>query len=199
MKKLNQQIKAGTLLEDESVLITFDDGYRDNYEVVLPILERNKIKGLFFLLPKYLGKQNLWNTRAEVLLDHLTTEQARTLLDYGHTIGSHGLTHHRLTKFDDEQIRVELIESKILLEDMLQVAINCFAYPYGGTNQQVISLARQIYNYSFATDQAPVNWSDSDFAQIRREFVWPKSSVIDIEDLVVHFGTYDNNPYKGYE
>ncbi len=183
-------------LDDGKVLLTFDDGYRDNYELVVPILDKYHIKGLFFILPQYMGKQNMWNTRADVLLDHMTKQEVQALVAAGHTVGSHGLTHHKLTKFDDHQIQVELRESRRLLEDALEVHIDCFAYPYGSTNERVSHLAGQVYRYAFGTDTAPAHWNGSACTNIRREFVWPHSSPDDIEQLVVHFGTYDNNPYK---
>jgi len=114
----------------------------------------------------------------------------------GHTIGSHGLTHHRLTKFDENQVKIELVESRKMLEDLFQVDINCLAYPYGAANPKITQLASSIYRYSFAGNDGSPDWKASGFSQIRREYLWPHSSLQDIEKLIVGFGTYNNSPYK---
>lgn len=190
-----QAVQDGTFIKNSSqVLITFDDGYKDNYEVVLPILERHGVHALFFLLPKYLGRNNLWNTRTNVILDHLNSTQVKELLQAGQSIGSHGLTHHKLTKFDDEAVVVELRESRRLLEEMFEVSLDCFAYPYGVSDERIQRLASGFYRYGFATDEAPADWNTSKYMEIRREFIWPHHTLMDIEKLIVGFGTYDNNP-----
>lgn|GEM_PF-3310379 len=182
---------------DHKALITFDDGYMDNYEFVLPILDRYGLKGIFFILPKYIGKDNLWNTRSEVLLPHMGKKEIADVIASGHTIGSHGMTHHRLTKFEDiDCVRMELVESRQMLEDMFSVDVSCFAYPYGSSNEQLGKIASQVYRYSFSDDKAPIGWQTSEFSQIRREYIWPHSTNRDIQELTIHFGTYDNNPYK---
>ncbi len=178
------------------VLLTFDDGYKDNYEYVFPILQKYRVKGLFFILPKYLGRNNLWNRRSGVILDHLSRREVQILISHGHSIGSHGMTHHRLTKFNDKVVLKELIESKQLLEEMFGIAVNSFAYPYGGFNSRVARIAGSVYKYCFATDEVPVGESGCVINRIRREYVWPHTTLEDIENLIINFGFYKNNPYK---
>lgn len=99
-QEIRKSIESGNFIGKGGVLLTFDDGYRDNYEHAFPILQKYEIKGLFFILSKYIGQNNLWNKRAEIVLEHLTQEEVQALIDHEHSIGSHGLTHHRLTKFN---------------------------------------------------------------------------------------------------
>lgn len=178
------------------VLVTFDDGYKDNYENTLPILEKYGIKALFFLLPKYLGQQNLWNTQARAILSHLSPDQVEALLECGHIIGSHGLTHHSLTKFDDQKVLEELNQSKSMLQEMFRVEVNCFAYPYGRVNPYVARLAKKVYPYSFTDNKGSIDWQDTNFSQIRREYTWPHNTLQEIEELIIRFGYYNNNPYQ---
>jgi len=194
---VDMQTKNAIELSHNEILVTFDDGYRDNYEFVLPILDKYGIKGIFFILPRYIGKNNLWNTRAEVVLPHMGKSEIFDLIASGHTIGSHGLTHHRLTKFDDlNYVHVEMLESRHMLEDMFGVEITCFAYPYGDSNKRISKISNQVYQYSFSGNNAPIGWQTSKFTQIRREYIWPFNTNREVHDLVINFGTYDNNPYK---
>jgi len=174
----------------KGVLVTFDDGYDDHLEVVLPILQKYKAKATFFLLPKYFGKQNTWDHRSKVILNHLSIEQAKKLVRAEQTIGSHGLTHNSLLKFSDLNLRNELIESKKMLEDLLQVEVNSFSYPYGDFDQEIAKLSSNYYKYSFATNkETNPNWNQFGYSQIQRERILSNMSIKDIESLIVKFNT----------
>ena len=194
MNDIDESIVKNNFAPNNKVLVTFDDGYKDNYQIVLPILKKYHVKAVFFLLPTCLGKNNLWNTRSEVVINHMNLREAKLIADEGHSIGSHGMTHHRLTKFSDKIVTKELVESKKILERMINVNIDCYAYPYGATDARIAKLAKKIYKYSFGVDNSPVDWTKSNFAEIRREFVWPTNTIEQINELVTNFGIYNNNP-----
>lgn len=195
-RKVREAIKSGKAnTVGKGVLITFDDGYQNNFDQALPVLEKYQAKAVFFIPPKFIGKNNLWNTKAYKILDHMPAQEIQALIDTGHTIGSHGITHHRLTKFDDQTVMFELAESKQLLEDMFSISVDTFSYPYGSTNKKIARLASGVYEYCFSDDQAPVGWQTSKFSQIRREYVWPRQTIENLATLITKFGTFKNNPY----
>ena len=114
--------------------VTFDDGYRDNIEVALPVLEAFGVPATFFLVPSLLG--------ATFRAGHpvMSALQARELLALGHEIGAHSLTHPRLTQVGDEQAQREIAGSKARLEDLLGVEVRAFAYPKGDHDGRVRAL-----------------------------------------------------------
>ena len=174
-----------SLVNRSGVLLTFDDGYEDHSEIALPILKKYNAKATFFLLPKYFGQKNLWDHRSQVILDHLSIEQARKLVKEGHTVGSHGLTHNSLLKFSDQQLKTELMKSNVILEDYLQINVDCFSYPYGDFDQNITELASGIYKYSFATNKkTSPDWNQFGCAQIRRERILSNMSLKEIEALI---------------
>ena len=129
--------------------------------------------------------KNLWDHRSQVILDHLSIEQARKLVKEGHTVGSHGLTHNSLLKFSDQQLKTELMKSKVILEDYLQINVDCFSYPYGDFDQNITELASGIYKYSFATNKkTSPDWNQFGCAQIRRERILSNMSLKEIEALI---------------
>ncbi|HKC04593.1 MAG TPA: polysaccharide deacetylase family protein [Patescibacteria group bacterium] len=175
----------GNLINQRRVLLTFDDGYEDHSEVVLPILRKYKAKATFFLLPKYFGRKNLWDHRSQVILKHLSIEQTKKLIKDGHTVGSHGLTHNSLLKFNDQQLKNELQESKDILENDLQIDVNCFSYPYGDFDQKITKLSSSIYKYSFATNkETSPDWNQFGYTQIKRERILSNMSLKEIEALI---------------
>ena len=150
-------------------LISFDDGYRDNYEIVLPILEKYNIRGIFFILPQYIGKKNVWDRRAQVYLQHMNHHQLLDLSRRGHTIGSHGLTHNSFLKLSDKDLKKEFVQSKEMLEQLIGDKIEYFAYPYGDSNDHIGQIGRQFYSLLFSTNKnTSHDWRTSHYAQIPR-------------------------------
>jgi peptidoglycan/xylan/chitin deacetylase (PgdA/CDA1 family) len=114
--------------------ITFDDGYRDNYEHALPILERHGLRASFFPATSFLGGRfRSWAA------DHpmMTAEQVRTLATLGHEIGAHSVTHRKLTQLPADAVRRETADSKSLLEDLTGRPVHAFAYPKGAYDDAV--------------------------------------------------------------
>jgi len=71
-----QRLAAGRL-PPRAAIITFDDGYRDNHDVALPILQRHRMQAAFFIATGYLGDGVQFNDR----LTEALRESAQTSLD----------------------------------------------------------------------------------------------------------------------
>jgi peptidoglycan/xylan/chitin deacetylase (PgdA/CDA1 family) len=114
--------------------VTFDDGYRDNVDHALPVLERLGLRATFFLATGFLGGSfRSWAA------DHpmMTAEQVQTIATLGHEIGAHSVTHQKLTKLPAAAVRRETTESKALLEDLVGRPVTAFAYPKGAYDDAV--------------------------------------------------------------
>lgn len=134
--------------------LTFDDGYLDNYELTLPILERFGVKGTFFLVPSLLGGELRTSQGHEPVLNR---EHAREIASLGHEVGSHTMTHRVLTDMPLDEARSEVTESKRALEDLLGVAVESFSYPLGKFNEAVKALPRTAgYRLAVTTREALV-------------------------------------------
>ena len=120
-------------LPDKPVLITFDDGYMNNYELAYPILREFKMKGCIFLVYETMEKHNGWHDPAsEPWLKMLTWAQIKEMQDSGVIeFGSHTMRHRNLDSISPEDVKWELEESKKRLEDKLGREMVGFAYPYG--------------------------------------------------------------------
>lgn len=111
------------------VAITFDDGYQDNLDVAAPILVKNKLPFSVFVTSDFVR-----NKRPGFLSPASLRELAKLP---GATIGAHGASHVALTDCDDKALAAELAGSRSYLEDLLGVAVETMAYPYGAANRRV--------------------------------------------------------------
>lgn len=132
-------------LPPKSVLITFDDGYKDNFINAVPILEKYQATAIFFIPVDLINKEMKgllimnWEEIKEISRNSLFE------------IGSHGLTHRKLHKLTIEEIEKEVKVSKKILEENLGVEIKNFAYPFGRYNEVVLKIIRDSgYKYGFS-------------------------------------------------
>lgn len=120
-------------LPQNPVLITFDDGYRDNYTNAYPILKELHMKATIFVVPGF----------TNVNKNYLTWDQMLEMEQNGITIESHTLNHKALEGLTDEQIRTELRDSKQRLEERLGHSVEFLAYPTGTYNLHIAGLAQE--------------------------------------------------------
>ena len=114
----------------KSLMITFDDGHQSDFIVAAPELARRNLHAIFFVVWSYLGHPG-----------YLSRDQVLALRADGFEIGSHGLTHTRLTQVSPAEALNELRESKRRLEDLLQEPIAALALPGGRYNDAVLAAA----------------------------------------------------------
>ena len=115
----------------DAIAITFDDGYRDNLTVALPLLEKFGLPMTLFVVAGFIGSDGyLSNADLREISRHPLI-----------TIGSHGLWHRHFNRITLDEARFELKESKRLLEDTTGRPVDLMAWPYGECSAQVEQLA----------------------------------------------------------
>jgi Predicted xylanase/chitin deacetylase len=120
-------------------MITFDDGYEDNFTNAYPILKKYGFKATIFMITNAINKPKFL-TEQEI-------RQMQDIIDFQ----SHTVTHAHLAKLDSAKIEYELSESKNILEKLLNKKVNAIAYPFGSYNNTVIDIAKKYYTYGLTT------------------------------------------------
>jgi len=111
----------GSELPPQPVIISFDDGWQNQFTYALPSLEKYHYSATFFIVTDVVGRKGF-----------LSWPELRTMLDEGMTIGSHSRSHPNLNKITDTDVLWDQIySSKQALESHLETKIEDFAYPYG--------------------------------------------------------------------
>ncbi len=136
--KLAEDIKKKKV-QNNSVVITFDDGYADNLHNALPILEELQVPATMFLTAGYIGQNKpfYWDqdTAPEDRGRPMTPDEAKRLSN-SHLIeiGGHTVSHPKLAKLTESEQFEEIFGGKKILEKMLNIPLSGFAYPFGGAN-----------------------------------------------------------------
>ncbi len=132
LRELLDDLKHGNDVSGKLV-ITFDDGYQDNYTFAAPALERAGLPATFFVTTDFIGSEKIpwWDEQANVQSEWMNWEQVIDLDRRGFDIGSHTMSHANLRFSSDAGITQEVECSKALLEKKLGHPVRHFAYPYG--------------------------------------------------------------------
>ncbi|MFF7158047.1 polysaccharide deacetylase family protein [Streptomyces sp. NPDC008139] len=136
--------------------LTFDDGYADFLEYAVPLLLRYGHTATVFVLPGRLGGVNAWDEQGP-RKPLLTADGIRAAAAAGMEVGSHGLLHLDLTAVDEDELTVELTESRDLLREITGHEPDGFCYPYGATDARTVAAARSAgYRYACSVDPGPL-------------------------------------------
>ena len=161
----HRKVMAGEKISEKSVILTFDDGYRDNWELAMPLLSRYGFSATVFMVSDLVGGTNLWErNESRQNAEMMKLEHLREWLDAGFEVGSHGVSHRRVTTLNPEELEEEVTKSKKDLEDLLGVDIKFFCYPNGNFNAAAVEALKKagylgsVAIYEGASWQEPVEW-----------------------------------------
>ncbi len=153
------------------ILVTFDDGFESFITRALPVLEEMGIPAAVFVPFKYLGKKPSWirsqdHPNADEKL--MSTTQLGELPVELIEVGSHTMSHPRLSRLRYIDLESEIIESRTALERTIQRPVKFMSLPYGDYDERVIEVSRRCgYQHVFLNTPLSLNPHKDDYLQGR--------------------------------
>lgn len=126
--------------------VTFDDGFQSFVENAMPELVIRNIPTTIFIPTGYIGESPNWYTEPGYNIAHeriLQEKQIRELPSDLITVGSHSITHSKLTLLEEREAKKELLESRAKLESISGRSVTLFSFPYGDYNNNLLVMARE--------------------------------------------------------
>ncbi len=145
-----------------SIVITFDDGYSDNYHYAYPLLKKHSFPATIFLISDFINDKEG---------KYLSQSQIHEMRGNNISFGSHTISHRILTSLGKEEIIKEIRDSKYILESQLDQKINSFAYPVGTRvdfNDEIMKTVKAS-KYAYACSNVyGINGNDTDIFALKR-------------------------------
>ncbi|MCW7497038.1 polysaccharide deacetylase family protein [Leptospira levettii] len=188
------------------LIISFDDGLKSNFNMAIPLLEEFGFTGWFMVPPGFIELNAEAHSKFcnDSLIDYqevpgqtrigATWEDIKQASQKGHQICSHSMNHKRLSdQLTFNEVDIEILESKNLLENKLGIEIEFFTWvggeesSYGKTAFE--KMLEAGYEYIFCTNCSPV-YPDSNTKFLERYHVDSWSSLRQLR-FILQSGLYD--------
>lgn len=157
---------------DKPVILTFDDGYLNNYQVAFPLLQEFGFSALVSLVADPALHTNEWDMRKGIAPAPLMEPRhIREMAEHGIEFASHSYRHQSLPQLNNEELTMELLRSKEVIEEILGKRAEALVYPYGDVDERVKRAVREAgYDCAFATNSGPLDFY-ADLYEIRRMLI----------------------------
>lgn len=173
------------------VVITFDDGFKNNYTEAFPVLKKYRFAATIFISTDHIGKTCSWERDESIpALPMLTWDEIEEMSDYGINFESHACGHRYLSKLSESEARNELMRSKSTIEKRTGRQVDFFCHPYGDWSEQTKLLAKECgYKGAFTRPGFSSVSSKEDLYDLRRIGTAQFSCLEDFKAGLL--GTYD--------
>ena len=178
LEDLSQRLANGARFRKRTAVITFDDGYRDNYINAIPLLKKAGLPATFFVATGYVGtgREFLHDHRQDVAMAtpvfaKLEWDDLREMEKAGFEIGSHTVNHTNLGRAAVPELEFEIIESLEMLNERLGEKRRPFSFPWGKPEdmcEDAIMLIRDAGYYAACSAYGGSNTRGGDPFQIKR-------------------------------
>ena len=150
ISEVYEHLANNSSIPEKSILITFDDGYMDNYTYAFPILKELDIKATIFMITTGIDKGY-----------YMSSENLKEMSDYGIDIQGHTITHPHLNQLSYEEQLKELKESRQIISNITGKEVFALAYPYGDYNEDTLKATKEAgYKMAFTIKNGKADRND---------------------------------------
>ena len=206
IQELVSYINGGLTLTQKAVVVTFDDGWLDNYMYAFPVIKKYKINAAVFLITNRVENTSLKNSKFKIQNSKLTIpthEESKSLIGKGeaHKVAlnwelikemsgsgliefySHTKSHAKCNSLSEKELMEELKESREIIEKRLGSPCPYFCWPYGKYNNTALNIAKEVgYKALFTTNHGVVETGSNPFAinriVVKDSIAWFKKRMV---------------------
>ena len=142
LRDLIYYLAMGKRLPRKPIILTFDDGHRDNYTRAYPLLKRHGFVGTFFLITAPIDQENE---------EYVSWDQVKEMSTGGMEFEPHTYTHPDLRDQPVDYVVWQIMASKEAIEERTGKTSRFFSYPSGRYDQQVVDVLRSAYFWGAVT------------------------------------------------
>jgi len=159
LEDLTRHLAVGAPLPPKPIILTFDDGYVDNFIYAFPLLRQYGLTGTFFVVTQFLD---------EGRAGYVSWEQVRLMQNNGMDIQAHGVSHEDPKKQPVALLQQEIAGSQQAIEAHLNKPVRFFAYPFGHYDSRVVGVLRSAGYWGAVTTRAGVAHSSQGLFELSR-------------------------------
>ena len=175
----------GETLPERPVVLTFDDGFADFYDEALPLLKRHHFVATLYVTSGFVNGTSRWLQReGEAERAMLSWDQLKEVVAYGIECGAHSHNHRQLDMLPPQAAKMEIIQSKLLLEHHLGQEVRSFAYPFGYYSAYIKRQVKEAGFTSACAVRYRLNNANSDPFALARQMVADDTDIDALEALL---------------
>ena len=190
------------------LLLSTDDGFQSNYMFCKKVLDSERIKGIFFVCPEIMNRE--LKDQSEMIRTNIqppsyygdrlmSWRELSDLQKKGHSIGSHTMSHSRLSSVSRNQIEQEVQGSSKIIYQKTATKPEWFAFPFGDANsitREGLSIISKTYSYCVSGVRGSNTTSTSKFGLRRQSISVHKSSTYQLLEALGCFDYWHLKPRK---
>ncbi len=181
LAELADFLLGGPPLPDKPIVLTFDDGYADNYSSVFPTLRNKKFPGTFFVIADFVN-DGRWG--------YMNWAQLAEMVKSGMEIGSHSLNHPDLYRKSRTLQNNETAGSKKMIEANLPTTVVSFSYPAGNYDATTLAALRAAGYLAAVTEIQGERQTSDKILELRRIRI---RGTFSINDFIRWLKYYEEN------
>ncbi|MBY0276192.1 polysaccharide deacetylase family protein [Candidatus Binatia bacterium] len=139
---MREHLDAHRPFPDRTVVITFDDGFADNYTAAFPVLAKHALPATIFLAAGFIDGDELPVLRDRSGIRPMTWQQVCEMSRHGVAFGAHTLTHRSLTELPPDELEREIVGSRDMVAARVGAPAETFCYPRGHFDERVKQAVR---------------------------------------------------------
>jgi peptidoglycan/xylan/chitin deacetylase (PgdA/CDA1 family) len=137
-----------------SLAITFDDGFKNVFDIAYPVLKEFGFGATVFLVSDYCGKKNQWRRQSKLSprLDLLGWKEIQEMSYNDIDFGAHTMNHSNLSELPIDQAIEQIVDSKAMIQSRIGKEVLFFAYPYGVQTEEIRKLVKDEFYAACSTE-----------------------------------------------